>query len=548
MLARTATTLAVALVAVEASWSQWNVVQEAKLGASDAGPSDSFGSSVAVDDVTALVGADGADNENGADAGAAYVYVRSGMTWIEQQRLMSDQEPNAGFGRSVALQGDTAVVGAPFDDVGGSAFVFLRSGSAWSPEQKLNASSTTIADRFGTSVAISGETVVVGAELAGSGLNEKGAAYVFVRSGTTWTEQAVLKASDGAEPALFGCSVAIEGDTVLVGARQDNGAGVPGAGSVYVFVRSGTIWTEHQKLTASDAGFSEFFGWAVALSGETALIGAPWHDHPGFFEAGAGYVFVRTGTTWTEHQKLAASNPESADHLGVAVALSGNLAIIGAAYKAPQGAAYLFVRSGTLWSEQVQIGPSIPEETGLFGNSVGISVNTALVGAEHSNGGHVLGAGAAYVERLSMEPQPYCTAGTSASGCRALLSASGAASATVSSGFTLLAASVEGQKDGLFFFGTNGRQANSWGNGTSYQCVAPPVVRASLMNGTGTTGMCNGALVQDLNALWCPTCAKPAKNPGSGALVQAQLWYRDPSSTSNQTTSLSDAIEFLVGP
>jgi hypothetical protein len=142
----------------------------------------------------------------------------------------------------------------------------------------------------------------------------------------------------------------------------------------------------------------------------------------------------------------------------------------------------------------------------------------------------------------------YCTAGTSASGCTALLSASGTPSASASSGFTLTASGVEGSKDGLFFFGANGRQANPWGSGTSYQCVTPPVARSGLLAGTGTNGACDGAFAQDLNALWCPTCPKPGKNPGAGALVQAQLWYRDPGSTSNRSTSLSDAAEFLVAP
>jgi len=142
----------------------------------------------------------------------------------------------------------------------------------------------------------------------------------------------------------------------------------------------------------------------------------------------------------------------------------------------------------------------------------------------------------------------YCTAGVSASGCQAALSAVGVASATASSGFELAAAGVEGAKDGLLFFGTGGRQANPWGNGTSFQCVVPPVKRAGLLAGVGTPGACDGAFQQDLNAHWCPSCPKPGHNPGVGATVQAQLWYRDPLSTSNQTTSLSDALEFPVGP
>jgi hypothetical protein len=146
---------------------------------------------------------------------------------------------------------------------------------------------------------------------------------------------------------------------------------------------------------------------------------------------------------------------------------------------------------------------------------------------------------------LANDTLGYCTAGVTASGCTANLSASGNASATAPSGFTLQALDVEGNKDGLYFFGANGRQANSWGNGTSFQCVMPPVKRAGLLTGSGTNGQCNGSFSQDLNAHWT---AKPAKNPGVGAIVQAQLWFRDPLNTSNQTTSLSDAIEFTVYP
>jgi hypothetical protein len=147
-----------------------------------------------------------------------------------------------------------------------------------------------------------------------------------------------------------------------------------------------------------------------------------------------------------------------------------------------------------------------------------------------------------------LPPVTYCTAGTSASGCQALIGASGTASATAPSGFSLLISGVEGQKDGLFFYGTNGRQANPWGNGTSYVCVVPPRWRGGLLIGVGTLGACDGGFDQDLNARWCPTCPKPQHNPGAGALSQAQMWYRDPLNTSNQTSSMSDAIEFLVGP
>jgi hypothetical protein len=139
----------------------------------------------------------------------------------------------------------------------------------------------------------------------------------------------------------------------------------------------------------------------------------------------------------------------------------------------------------------------------------------------------------------------YCTPGFSASGCQAVLSALGTPSASAPSGFALLAGGVEGQKDGLYFYGTNGQQALPWGNGTSFQCVRPPVIRAGVLAGSGTSGACDGSFAQDLNALWSQN---PVKNPGAGVAVQAQLWYRDPENTSNQTTSLSDALQFAVCP
>ena len=175
-----------------------------------------------------------------------------------------------------------------------------------------------------------------------------------------------------------------------------------------------------------------------------------------------------------------------------------------------------------------------------------VDVNTDLYpGVPGNNADYALWITGATDGACSSSPVSYCTAGTSASGCRAALSASGTASASAPSGFDLIAADVEAGKNGLFFFGTSGRQANPWGNGTSFQCVVPPVSRGALLAGGGAPGTCEGSYTYDLNARWA---AVPSQNPGAGATVQAQLWYRDPGNTSNQSTGLSDALELGVCP
>ena len=527
----------------------WIGTEEAKLTASDGEGSDSFGSEVAISGDTAVIGV----YEDDAYAGSAYVFVRSGTTWTEQQKLIaSDAMTEDFFGSAVAVSGDTVMVGAPGDDHpggtdAGSVYVFVRNGTTWSEQQRLVASDAEPTDNFGVSVAFAGDTAVVGANQSDS---QAGSAYVFVRSGAAWTEEQKLVASDPGSLEWFGFSVDLFGETILVGAVFDDHPGAMSAGSAYVFVRLGATWTQQQKLVAGDPQASDHFGGSVALWEDTAVIGASGDDNSGGSNAGSAYVFVRSGTTWTEQQKLLASDATTLNQLGTDVCVAGDLAVVGASsgLATEAGSAYLFVRSGTTWQEMAKLTASDGEGGDLLGYAVALSGDTTVVGAPSDDNAGGAAAGSAYVFRLSPASVTYCTAGTSASGCQALLSSAGVASASASSGFDLLAAGVEGARDGLYFFGTNGQQANLWGNGTSYQCVAPPVKRAGSLPGIGTVGQCDGSFSQDLNALWCPTCPKPHKNPGAGAVVQAQLWYRDPLNTSNQDTSLADALEFCLVP
>jgi uncharacterized repeat protein (TIGR01451 family) len=382
--------------------------QQQMLLASDGASGDFFGLSVSVSGDTAVVGADLDDNPGGTDAGSAYVFVRSGTTWTEQQKLLaSDGAAGDSFGNSVSFSGDTAVVGAYLDDTlggmdAGSAYVFVRSGTTWTEQQKLLASDGAADDYFGRSVSVSGDTAVVGAyQYAYPDPTGAGAAYVFVRAGTTWSEQQKLLASDGAAGDFFGNSVSVSGDTAVVGAPGHDAPGGTDSGSAYVFVRSGTTWTEQQKLLGSDDFTDDAFGWSVSVSGDTAVVGAYLDDTLGGTDAGSAYVFVRSGTTWTEQQKLLAPDGAAGDNFGRSVSVAGDTAVVGAAGDdtpggANAGSAYVFVRSGTTWTEQQKLLASDGLMDDGFGESVAISGDTAVVGAEADDTG-AANKGSAYV-------------------------------------------------------------------------------------------------------------------------------------------------------
>ena len=490
---------------------------------------------------TALVGV-GNDDAGGTAAGAAYVFVHNGTTWSEQQKLTaSDAVPFDWFGRAVALSGDTALIGANSE----SAYVFVRSGTSWVEQQKLTASDPTGHGGFGASVALRGDTALIGSYLNDASGPDSGAAYVFTRSGTTWSEQIKLVASDAEQYDFFGYDVALAGDTAVIGAPLDDHAVGYNEGSAYVFVRLDASWVEQQKLLPEiDANALEF-GRSVAASGDTAAVrGFKW----GQAKTSTVHVFVRSGSTWSLEQQLTPGDggPSYYPHFGTDVALFEDILV---ASVPQEGVISVYERSGTTWSGPQTITALGVEINDWFGGSVAVEGDTLVAGAQDDDHAGGIDAGSAYV--FQVEPPPlvtYCTAGTSASGCQALLSAIGTPSASAASGFVLQANGVEGTQVGLFFWGTHGKQANPWGNGTSLQCVVPPVTRGGLLAANGTIGACDGTFPQDLNALWCPACPSPQKNPGANALVHAQFWYRDQASTSNKPTSLSNAIEFLVAP
>ncbi len=367
---------------------------EVKLLADDGAQGDFFGYSVATFGDIALIGAFKNDNVKGVDAGSAYVFTRSGNIWRQQVKLTAlDGAANDTFGGNVALFGDTAVIGAMRDDDkgdnSGSAYVFTRSGGDWNQQAKLTAADGSHGDAFGQSIALSGDTLVIGAPHDGDQGDDSGSVYVFTWSGTVWKQQAKLTAADGAQGDVFGISVALSGDTIVVGADLNDEKAL-NAGAVYVYTRSGSSWSQQAKLTAADGAETDIFGVRVALSADTALISARRDDDDVMgIDAGSAYVFIRTGTTWRQQAKLTAHDGAEDDRFGRSVALDGDTALIGAMFQDNKGdnsgSAYVFTRSGNIWSHQAKLTAADGAADDVFGWSVAIFGDTALVGATRND-------------------------------------------------------------------------------------------------------------------------------------------------------------------
>jgi hypothetical protein len=300
-------------------------------------PFDQFGSSVAVSGDTAVVGAPLDDTTAGASAGSTHVFLRTGGTWSHQATLLHPfGAAGDEFGASVAVSGDIAVVGAPFDDTtagtdAGSAHVFVRTGGTWSHQATLLHPAGAAGDWFGESVAVSGDTAVVGARLDNTTAGtDAGSAHVFVRTGGTWSHQATLLHPAGAADDAFGYSVAVSGDTAVVGAPSDNTTALGDSGSAHVFVRTGGTWSHRAALLHPAAAPSDFFGWSVAVSGDTAVVGAPQDNTTAGTDAGSAHVFVRTGGTWSHEAPLAHPAGAAIDLFGQSVAVSGDTAVVAA--------------------------------------------------------------------------------------------------------------------------------------------------------------------------------------------------------------------------
>ncbi len=393
--------------------------QVQKFWPGDVAEDDWFGREVAISGDTAVISSMN-DDDAGTSSGSVYVYVRSGSVWTQQQKLVSSLPGvNGLFGFSLALSGDTALIGAvaessPGVSSAGAAYVFVRSGSVWSLEQRLVASDGALADQFGYSVALEGDTAVVGAPTSDPVVAGAGSAYVFVRSGTVWGLQQKLVAADPAQGDQLATSVALSGDSVILGAPSATIAPFFDAGAAYIFTRSGSTWTQQQKITSSDITYSDDFGRSVAIDGDTAFVCALSDDNPVFAtDGGSVYVFTRSGGAWTQAQKLFPTDAQANMQFGWSMQFQGDRGIVGAYREgtgivSQAGAAYTFLRSGSVWTQQQKVITADRALGDWFGFGVALDGDTAMVGAYPDDVPGVSDAGSVYAFSLQLTG-PACT-------------------------------------------------------------------------------------------------------------------------------------------
>lgn len=382
-------------------------------------------------------------------AGAAYVFRRSGGTWKQEAYLKaSNAGNNSYFGTSIAIDKDTIVVGAHLAE---SAYVFTRTGTTWSQQALLKASNSRVDAHFGVGVAIEGNTIVVGSNgesssatgidgnQADTTMPYSGAAYVFTRTGIAWSQQAYVKTSNTAANANFGNSIAVSGNTMVVGSSSESTTAAY-SGAAYVFTRTGATWSQQTMLKASNArpgnnGFGTLFGASVAIAGNTVAVGSTFEssaskgvngdqDDASADRAGAVYVFTRAGTAWSQQAYVKASNARAGSQFGSSVALVGDSLAVGSWLESSSakllngdqadasmdeaGSAYLFRRTGTTWAQRAYVKAPNTRPSAFFGFSVALSAASLVVGShgETSNAKGVNGdaantsangAGAAYV-------------------------------------------------------------------------------------------------------------------------------------------------------
>ncbi|MBY5163138.1 FG-GAP repeat protein [Salsipaludibacter albus] len=374
------------------------------MTASDAAADDAFGYAVAVDGDTIVVGAIG-DDDNGTNSGSAYVYQPDGNGGYTQTKLTaSDAASGDEFGVSVAVDGDTIVVGASLDDDNGtnsgSAYVYQPDANGGYTQTKLTASDGAAFAYFGWSVAVNGDTIVVGAIGDSGNESDSGAAYVYQPDGNGGYTETKLTASDGAADDHFGWSVAADGDAILVGAAFKGG--IDGSwGAAYVYQPDGNGGYTETKLTASDAAANDLFGYSVAVDGDIIVVGAT-----GGTNSGSAYMYQPDGNGGYTETKLTASDGLGSDRFGVSVAVDGDTIVVGSSFDddngSASGSAYMYQPDGNGGYTEGKLIASDAAAGDEFGNSVAVDGDAILVGAflDDDNGSN---SGSVYVYTATVD-------------------------------------------------------------------------------------------------------------------------------------------------
>ncbi len=390
-----------------------------KLVASDKTSNDYFGQSCSVssDGNTVVVGAPLKDHRDNRETGAAYVFVRQNGTWIEQAKLTSPYQASndrLGYSCSISGDGNTIIVGSILADPSGvtsagTASIFIKQGNAWTHHSDLVDPHKAKYDYFGHACSISrdGNTIVITAysEDPDSIVNA-GSAYIFERQGSSWNYQTKLFASDKLYYDYFGqsCSISSDGNTVVVGAPLKDPDNLASAGVTYIFTKQGNVWSEQVKLTASDKAKNDYFGQSCSVSsdGSIAVVGAPRKNASDIYEAGAAYVFIKQGSTWSQHAKLVAEDKSISDYFGQSCSVSGdgNTIVVGSHLEDPDsivnaGSAYIFERQGGSWVQRSKLVAFDKTQDSYFGYSCSLSEDGGLITiGEHRS---EYGAGALYI-------------------------------------------------------------------------------------------------------------------------------------------------------
>jgi len=411
--------------------AQCQASETTQVSASDGVFNIGFGASTDIDGNRLIVGAPDTDDLSGA----VYIYDFDGSSWSEHSKLIAtDTQVDDQCGYSVAVSGDVAVVGAPLHGhpqlFQGAVYIFRFDGTSWTQEQELLASDAGFLDFFGWSVAIHGDVIVVGSFNA----NSTGAAYVFRFNGAAWVEEDILTASDATFDDRFGDSVDIFANTIIVGAHRHDDSEMD-SGSVYFFTWQGaTSWGGEIKVSASDPVAGGMFGSAVSISGNVAIVAAN-NDEAGL-DTGAAYILRYNGTTWSEEQKITAP-PGSADPSEFAfdVVIDGDVAVVGAVLDdgamTTTGTAFVYAFDGSSWTKQAKLIAAGGAANDLYGWALGFDNGRAVVGATRvdDTGGKAYiyeGLGDGMPDECQADPCPWDLGGDGAVGINDFLELLGA--------------------------------------------------------------------------------------------------------------------------